>query len=115
MPLGQCQIYGTERQGFTRTIATRVDQEQVFLGDFVLDLKLTLPTADPGAWRDSTDKRIVRALFHLPGRASFTSKAEPQVGGADQGRSSQFEVDERTDLGGPNHAFYAHFLWKLPN
>jgi len=40
MPLGQCQMYGTERQGFTRTIATRVDQEKVFLSDFIRDLNL---------------------------------------------------------------------------
>jgi len=94
MPFGQCQIYGTERQGFTRTIATRVDQEQVFLSDFVLDLKLALPTADPGAWRGGTYRRIVRALFHMQGRTSFTSKAKPQVYGVDQRRSSQFEVEE---------------------
>jgi len=58
-------FYCLECQGLRRTIATRVDQKQVFLSDFVCSLKLTLSTADPGAWRDSTHKRAVRALSRL--------------------------------------------------
>jgi len=41
--------------------------------------------------------------------------AKPFEDGVNQGRSSQFIVEKRTELGYQNRIFYTKIFWKFPN
>jgi len=110
---GQCQIYSSERQNFTRTKPLMLTKNKSLTLFLVWRLKLLKAPMIPEV--EIVALITIRSsLRWLQGRASILLQRLNQKYGVDQRRRSQFRVEEWTELSLPKSGFLYPILLEIP-